>query len=318
MHKLNIVLETVTPLFLGGANPRGTPELRPAPFRGALRFWLRALLGGILGDDVQAIKEAESKVFGSTQYASPITVRVSSENAPVWRSYRPLLHNPQRTFVFKGIETGYEFTLQLRARSSSPSIFDVAAASLALLVLLGGVGKRSRRGFGTLRLKYTKDTDVELWRAIEPQYDSFDIFRGSLTTTLGRADSVARAFVKPRVALKVASPSFPILDQDHAKILLCERPFSGWETAMKTFWGKLRSRPYRDDPVFGFAGRKGRQASPLHLRVVHLGKKYYLLMTAFRVLFRGNQPNWSLMQRFLDECQRDWNGTFVYGGAISW
>lgn len=170
MHKVHIILKTVTPLFLGGANPRGAPELRPTPFRGALRFWLRALLGGVLGDDVKAVQDAESKVFGSTQYASPITVQVGSESAPTWRPYRPLLHNPQRAFVFKGIETGYEFTLQLRARSGSPSVFDVAAASLALLVLLGGVGKRSRRGFGTLQLKYTEDTNVELWRAIEPRY----------------------------------------------------------------------------------------------------------------------------------------------------
>jgi hypothetical protein len=28
MRALNVTLETVTPVFLGGANPRGEPELR--------------------------------------------------------------------------------------------------------------------------------------------------------------------------------------------------------------------------------------------------------------------------------------------------
>jgi len=42
---LTITLETVTPLFLGGADPRGAPELRPPAFRGAMRYWLRAALG---------------------------------------------------------------------------------------------------------------------------------------------------------------------------------------------------------------------------------------------------------------------------------
>jgi CRISPR-associated protein Cmr1 len=44
---LAVTLETVTPLFLGGADPRGAPELRPPPFRGAMRYWLRAALGGL-------------------------------------------------------------------------------------------------------------------------------------------------------------------------------------------------------------------------------------------------------------------------------
>jgi CRISPR-associated protein Cmr1 len=40
---VELTLETVTPLFLGGALHQ--PELRPASVRGALRYWLRAALG---------------------------------------------------------------------------------------------------------------------------------------------------------------------------------------------------------------------------------------------------------------------------------
>ena len=45
--KIDISLETTTPLFLGGAYSRpdishsGDPELHPPTFRGALRYWLR-------------------------------------------------------------------------------------------------------------------------------------------------------------------------------------------------------------------------------------------------------------------------------------
>ena len=43
MQNITIRLETITPLFLGGAEPRGEPpELRPASFRGVMRFGLRA------------------------------------------------------------------------------------------------------------------------------------------------------------------------------------------------------------------------------------------------------------------------------------
>ena len=45
--KIEISLETTTPLFLGGAYSRpdedhsGNPEIRPPTFRGALRYWPR-------------------------------------------------------------------------------------------------------------------------------------------------------------------------------------------------------------------------------------------------------------------------------------
>lgn len=48
---LTVTLQTVTPLFLGGAGPRGAPELRAPSFRGALRYWLRAALGEAIGDN---------------------------------------------------------------------------------------------------------------------------------------------------------------------------------------------------------------------------------------------------------------------------
>lgn len=41
-NKITVKLETVTPLFLGGAEARGEPELRPPAFRGATWYWLRA------------------------------------------------------------------------------------------------------------------------------------------------------------------------------------------------------------------------------------------------------------------------------------
>jgi len=43
--RLTVTLETVTPLLLGGAVPRESPELRLSSLRGVMRYWLRAALG---------------------------------------------------------------------------------------------------------------------------------------------------------------------------------------------------------------------------------------------------------------------------------
>ena len=75
-RSLSVTLETVTPLFLAGAEERGAPELSPPAFRGVLRYWLRAALGGAIGDqNWEGLRQLESAVFGSTNGRSPITIR---------------------------------------------------------------------------------------------------------------------------------------------------------------------------------------------------------------------------------------------------
>ncbi len=64
MQRLEVTLQTITPLFMGGSDPRREPELRAASVRGALRFWLRALLSGALGDKVKPEVERWAKPFG--------------------------------------------------------------------------------------------------------------------------------------------------------------------------------------------------------------------------------------------------------------
>jgi len=102
LKEFRVTLETVTPLFLGGAETRGipnpleayqrnnrtyyratnvvggNPEIRPPALRGALRYWLRALAGESTGGDVKSLHKIESSVFGSaaSERGSASTVRV--------------------------------------------------------------------------------------------------------------------------------------------------------------------------------------------------------------------------------------------------
>lgn len=175
---LTVTLETITPLFLGGAEPRGAPELRPPAFRGVLRYWLRAALGGVLGDDIEAVRRAEAAVFGSTDEtrggASAVTVRIRSRTLPgperFRRSQRP---QSGRDYLYwsmaesgqvqrgnylpprQYLPTGTKFDLTIATRpgaSNHNAALEAAAAALWLLVQLGGVGSRSRRTAGSLRV----------------------------------------------------------------------------------------------------------------------------------------------------------------------
>ncbi|MFN4293822.1 MAG: type III-B CRISPR module RAMP protein Cmr1, partial [Thermoflexales bacterium] len=146
---LTVTLETVTPLFLGGANPRGAPELRPPPFRGAMRYWLRAALGGVIGDqNLQSLNQLESSVFGSTEFGSPVHIRLRLIGDRLRSQQKKILPHKEgpRAGSRQAIEAEQqlELTLSMPYRVSSEA-WAAAIAALRLAVTFGGVGLRSRR-----------------------------------------------------------------------------------------------------------------------------------------------------------------------------
>jgi CRISPR-associated protein Cmr1 len=324
MPRLNVTLETITPLFLAGTEDR-VPELRSPSIRGGLRFWLRALLGGELGNDLSSIRRAEADVFGSTDAASAVVIRVLTNSNQLRHSrYRPLLHNPQRKFAFDGWDPDQSFTVGISTRAGVPALPQSALASLLLLVSLGGLGRRSRRGFGSLQIQSCRFNEG---------LGFSDTARNLLSPDVNDGPDLVRYLQElvewaPKTIVHSSSPqawngepSFSILSASHTKVLVCSHPFATWEHAMRDFWGKLRSSPYRDDPVFGLPirGRGERRASPLLLTIWRVGGRYYLVLTGFRAkLTPSRTGDWGLLARFLDECQRDWNGTYVLGGEASW
>ena len=258
-----MTLETVTPLFLGGANPRGVPELRAPSFRGVMRFWLRALLGGVLGDNPQEIFKHESAVFGSTEHASPVIVRVKSGDKLEVGDYRPLPHNSRKSFTFKGFAPAQTQTCTLTLLSRNENALKQAAKALQLLCLLGGLGRRSRRGFGSLQIasgdlpKLEANTTKELSSRLKEQLEKI---------TGNKFASVS------------STPSFPILHPCWAQVRVCEKEFGSWEEAIRFVMEKAHEHK---NPALGWAGgKKERQASPIHVHVARLANsKYALVLT---------------------------------------
>ncbi|RLI60785.1 MAG: type III-B CRISPR module RAMP protein Cmr1, partial [Candidatus Thorarchaeota archaeon] len=282
---------------------------------GALRFWLRALLGGIIGDDkLNDLRKAESAVFGSTEGASPVVVRLIGEDQA--QSYRPLLHNPSKMFTFQGIKPGQLLTMTLLPRPPHRTIPEAACGALLVFLLLGGLGKRSRRGFGSfIARSISGEFPLQL-----PDYSDANRFAKQLPSLIQQAIEVIESFaqiLKLDTGTPITPPQFAVLHNKQSKVLFCKKPFPKWEEAMEAFWKVLRSDSYRDNHVFGFT-KVGRQASPLHLRIVKLGEGYHILLTAFRIRFVSQQPSWEVMQKFLEECKQKWEGEWAFGGDVQW
>ena len=172
MQEVTFNVETITPLFLAGAD-QGTAELRAPSFRGAMRYWFRALVGGMVGTDAQGLKEViekESDVFGATDQGSSVRVKVSEAS----RGPEPFTErtNIQVRGEWKATGKGYllwsmklkkpsryyfiprtQFDVHISTNGTDIARHKQSVAAFWLLTSLGGIGSRSRRCAGSLAVK---------------------------------------------------------------------------------------------------------------------------------------------------------------------
>lgn len=299
MQSLKVSLETVTPLFLGGANPRGEPELRSSSVRGALRFWLRALLGGAIGDSpdkLDALRQAESAVFGSTELgASPVVIclrhgslsQVPFSRLASWNDKDKRYGMPGIAYMFFGArETGEEpgrsainagtvFNLNLSFRAgfglSNKEAFARAYAALWLLTHLGGLGARSRRGGGSLQVREViepkgvpEDLPPLIVNATTPK---------NLQKEIGDGLSCLRRLVG--TAVNIQSPStFDVLHPSLCKIWVLDKAFHNWSEALEEIGKKMqqfRSRRHPDYQSIKAAMQREFSERPVHVQRAAFG-----------------------------------------------
>ncbi len=168
MQEVTFDLQTITPLFLAGAD-QAAAELRAPSFRGVMRYWLRALVGTDR-KELEEVVSAETGVFGATDTGSAVRVRVSAQPTKIeefrresrgrdvtgkdyllWsmaKSGREERGNlkPARWYF----PPGTSFQVTLSTRDQDDTKLKQAIAALWLLTHLGGIGSRSRRCAGSL------------------------------------------------------------------------------------------------------------------------------------------------------------------------
>lgn len=246
LRSLDFDLETFTPLISGGADMQA--ELRPPSFRGLMRFWLRALLNGLLEGDLDRLRRAEAAIFGSARHSSSIVLRLIRGDVAVGR----LPHHPPPGMQYllwaayisrrTMIPPGERFTLRLQTRPllRRPPFFDdqvldeemtfnLALASFWLMVRLGTVGFRQRRGAGTIRvLDHPPD-----WPADLPS----PVCRATTPAELAAELSTGLSRLREWVGLPAPSTftnlaELDTLHPDTCRIYVLDTVFSSYQEAM--------------------------------------------------------------------------------------
>lgn len=144
--------------------------------------------------------------------------------------------------------------------SRNEDVLQEVKKALWLLCHFGGLGRRSRRGFGSLQivegeLALKANTTKELAEALKQWLDT------NLQVTSPKQSRV---------------PRFPILQPNWAQIRICNREFEDWQKAIRFVMGKAHR--YKDSAL---GSGSPRQASPVHVHVAKLlnGKHTIVLTT---------------------------------------
>lgn len=146
MHTITFTCETITPMFLSGADGT-TPELRAPSIKGALRFWWRAMNGHLgLGD----LKKVEGEIFGDTDKRSSFAMQVIEPQA-LEKLSQVVLPHKERSFSKWAFKPRQLFQVVFRCRNEKTK--QLIENLFPLCCILGGFGGRSRRGFGSISLK---------------------------------------------------------------------------------------------------------------------------------------------------------------------
>jgi len=286
LRSFEVELEAVTPLWIGGADRQA--ELRPPAMRGCLRYWFRAMAGGLLQESLPEIFAAESAVFGGTTRASTVVVRLFGSPQTSVSVGGDAEQFPGLGYMFwsvfqqnrDAILPGERFRMRLSVRPfpfaavevagrklEKADSFELAAASLWLLTRLGGVGARSRRGAGGLRALSEPDG----WPASLPPLVSGARTPAELaielSTGIQRVRRAARWMARPP-----ADPSsYDVLHERVCQLYLADKVFDTWWEAVN--WAGETFRAFRvehklDATAIALLLTQGRMAARTVVRAI--------------------------------------------------
>lgn len=312
MYKAHFKVEIVTPVFMGGADPKKA-EIRAASIKGLLRFWWRMLNGG---KTIKELKEKEDKIFGSSETGkSKIRVQIREfsgkgikkelpfRNIEIFVKGRKQTINILNYLAYgpvayvkedRSIKVVHEYinagsTFSIGFESLEKKILVESVKAFYFLISLGGIGAKSRNGFGSLAVLNKEEFN----HIIGEEYMSF----------------FDRAF--PKEDFNVEKSSYHSLSR-YTELFKTNKLFDSWDDALAELGKIYRTARLRIDPMHHCDGRQyisspimegkkqisflDRHAKSLFLKVRKENGKFngYILYVPYEFLEghpKGNEQN---------------------------
>ena len=278
MKKIVYELETITPTFCYGAS--NTVELRPSSFKGLMRYWYRAL---IAENDVKKLHEKENQLLGSTSNFSSFRIKVLNHiNMKNDVGKEELLPHKNNSFRGNAIKQGFKFKLELSSKSEK---LDKIADIFELSLLLGGIGKRSRRGFGSIANTDWKFNDVN---------DLMDYILNILNNYSSKTYSIdkEKKFIsvkKGGIFSKTPSFNYPTIEEIH---------IGSERNSYDDLLCKI-GKATHDHCNSALGSGSPRTASPVYITINKINDKYYPVITKLTPCYSTHRNTNSVIDDFI-------------------
>ncbi len=318
MQEVTFDVQTITPLFLAGAD-QATAELRAPSFRGEMRYWLRALVGGMVGtgpEGLKTVRDAETEVFGATDRGSAVQVRVSGQPTKLEEFRRDSLRRGEsgKDYLLWSLDQfsdkprrrsfpqNYTFQVTLSSHHTDDTPLKQGVAAFWLLTHLGGVGSRSRRCAGSLQGRGATTTlPFDIPQTTQALHDQ-----------LTRGIQIARNFYE-HPPTPLGEVAFDVLSPATCRIWILRNGEQSWASAneaMRFIGKKLQDyrrtiTPLHRRKIFGLplkdVDMKHRRSSPLLLRITKLqGEQYLGVAVLFKTKVAGiSMSDYELIEKWI-------------------
>lgn len=259
MNSTQLNLETVTPMFLRGFDNENL-ELRPPAFKALFRYWWRA---AVIETDIDKLRKREGCLFGNTKGRSPLSIRIFGNGpSPQSGKYAPLPHR-LGGFTSRAYNPGGPFKLTLMAPELG--VYEKIAE---LGVLLGGVGNRSRRGFGSIRYQNWSFQDVdELQKKVYQTLDEI---------SPGRFQTCNHEIQNSTV---VELPDYPVIQA----IYFGQNLSNNVNSLLRQIGQATHEHSHN-----ALGGINPRMASPIHVRIQKVNDRFVPIATQLNSVFPNN------------------------------
>lgn len=178
MKTLTATYRIVTPMFIGDAEQKAT-SIRPPSIKGALRFWWRACQWGKMLQETQGdvsralhtLHQREAKLFGIAAednrggqgrfllQVNPTQLKEDKSLPKATEGIQYLLgqgiYDHKKGYLRNALKAEEKFDVSLCFRPNTSEVQEVKSIAEALLLfgLLGGLGSRARKGFGSIAIQ---------------------------------------------------------------------------------------------------------------------------------------------------------------------
>jgi CRISPR-associated protein Cmr1 len=296
MQILEAQYQIVTPMFIGGAHQTDEPEIRPPSIKGALRFWWRALQwgsclkgnGGHIGRALKELYQKEADLFGAAAIENRFgqgmcQIKLKQVQPQGIEKDWPRNNDAGAGFLGYGLDGTQnnpqhrqairqgKFTVCVTLKSGiqAEQIQQIHHALLAW-GLLGGLGSRSRRGFGSVAIQKLDEQAFAFNRA-ETYFEAIKTLIDGVE--LAPSMPIYTAF---NSSLRIAKAG---QGQDPRRLM--DKLGGQYREARKQAGKGLAKLPY-GLPLAGNRGasdEKNRRSSPLLMHIHPAGTEYVAVAT---------------------------------------